>query len=358
MRIAVTAHDVQDFALAGPPAVDSAYQVFVNGHLLGSLGSFSGKTPTAFSIQPRRYAIPRSLIGREGSDSALIAFRVWMGPWELTDATAGGIHIAPALGEASGIDALYQTQWLQTIKGYIVEVMEAALFLLLAVMAWTVAAFERSERAYVWLCAALVLTGLFRANQAVFYWGQFESVHAAEVISVVLLIPLCLSAWTLAWQAWFLRRGMEWIPMVVGVLTVLYVAAHFLMGSWFHGALPAWTGTASGFVATWTRRAFILLTGIILGQAIRQRRKEAWLALTAAVLVMIGQFARELSALGIRGIWFPFGAGVSRTQYAYAIFGVVLFALLLRRLLFFAHHQRSLSFQETGELASMLVLEK
>ena len=146
--------------------------------------------------------------------------------------------------------------------------------------------------------------------------------------------------------------------MVVGVLTVLYIAAHFLMGSWFHGALPAWTGTASGFVATWTRRAFVLLTGIILGQAIRQRRKEAWLALTAAVLVMIGQFARELSALGIRGIWFPFGAGVSRSQYAYAIFAVVLFALLLRRLLFFAHQQRSLSFQETGELASMLVVKK
>jgi hypothetical protein len=358
MRVAVTAHDVHDFALAGPPAVDSAYQVFVNGHLLGALGSFALKTPTAFSIQPRRYAIPRSLIGREGSGSALIAFRVWMGPWELADPTAGGIHIAPALGEASGIDALYQMQWLQTIKGYIVEVVEAALFLLLALMAWTVAAFERSTRAYVWLCAALVLTAMFRANQAVFYWGQFESVHAAEMISVVLLIPLCLSAWTLAWHAWFVRRGMQWIPMAVGVLTVLYIAAHFLMGSWFHGVLPAWTGTASGFVVAWIRRALVLLTGIILGQAIRQRRKEAWLPLTAAVLVMIGQFARELSALGIRGIWFPFGTGVSRTQYAYAIFAVALFALLLRRLLFFAHQQRSLPFQETDELASILVVKK
>jgi len=358
LRVAVASPGIQDFALTGPPAVDSAYQVFINGHLLGGLGSFAGKTPTAFSIQPRRFAIPSSFIGGKASDSALIALRVWMGPWELADPTAGGIHIAPALGEASGIDALYQTQWLQTIKGYIVEVGEAALFLLLAVMAWTVAALERSKQAYGWLCAALVLTALFRANQAVFYWGQFESVHAAEVISVVLLIPLCLSAWTLAWHAWLLRRGMEWMPMVVGVLTVLYIAAHFLMGSWFHGILPAWTGTASGFVATWIRRAFVLLTGIILGQAIRQRRKEAWLPLTAAVLVMIGQFARELSALGIRGIWFPFGTGVSRTQYAYAIFAVVLFALLLRRLLFFAHQQRSLSFQETDERASVLVAKK
>jgi hypothetical protein len=358
MRVAVTVPDVQDFALAGPPAVDSAYQVFINGHLLGGLGSFSGTTPTAFSIQPRRFAIPRSFIGEKGSDTALIAFRVWMGPWELADPAAGGIHIAPALGEASGIDALYQMQWLQTIKGYIVEVVEAALFLLLALMAGTVAAFERSKRAYAWLCAALVLTAMYRANQAVFYWGQFESVHAAEVISVVLLIPLCLSAWTLAWHAWLVRRGMTWMPMAVGILTVLYITAQFLMGSWFHGVLPGWTGTASGLVSTWTRRAFVLLTGIIFGQAIRQRRKEAWLPLTAAVLVMIGQFARELSALGIRGIWFPFGTGVSRTQYAYAIFAVVLFALLLRRFWFFARRRRSLSLPQVNEPEARLVANR
>jgi hypothetical protein len=358
MRVAVTAPDVQDFILIGPPAVDSAYEVFFNGHLLGGAGSFSGKTPTAFSIQPRRFAIPRWLIGEKGSYSALIAFRVWMGPWDLADPTAGGIHIAPALGEASGIDALYQMQWLQTVKGYIVEVVEAALFVLLAVMAWMVAAFERSKRAYAWLCAALVLTAMFRADQAVFFWGQFESVHAAEMIRGVLLQPLCLSAWTLAWHAWFVRHRMEWMAMVVGILTVVYITAQFLMGSWFHGLLPVWIGTASGFLATWTRLAFVLLAVVILGQGIRQQRKEAWLALTAAVLVMIGQFARELSALGIPGIWFPFGAGVSRTQYAYAIFAVALFALLLRRFWFFAHQQRSLSFQETAEPAPILVARK
>src|SRR5215471_2193659 len=63
LRVAVASPGIQDFALTGPPAVDSAYQVFINGHLLGGLGSFAGKTPTAFSIQPRRFAIPSSFIG-------------------------------------------------------------------------------------------------------------------------------------------------------------------------------------------------------------------------------------------------------------------------------------------------------
>src|SRR5262245_65940040 len=93
----------------------------------------------------------------EPVNSALIAFRVWMGPWALADENAGGIHIAPALGLASSIDTLYQMQWLQTVRGYIVEVVEATAFLLLAVMACALAAFEKSKSAYFWLCVALVL---------------------------------------------------------------------------------------------------------------------------------------------------------------------------------------------------------
>jgi hypothetical protein len=168
LRMAVAAPAQQALALSGPPAVDSAYQVFVNGQLLGGFGRFTGQTPTVFSIQPRVFAIPRSLLGGEQSNSALIAFRVWMGPWDLADESAGGIHIAPALGEASSIHARYQMQWLQTLQGYIVEVVEAVAFLLLAAMAWTLMAFDRSKLAYQWLCTALGLTALYRANQVFF----------------------------------------------------------------------------------------------------------------------------------------------------------------------------------------------
>jgi hypothetical protein len=97
----------------------------------------------------------------------------------------------------------------------------------------------------------------------------------------------------------------------------------------------------SEFIATWTRFLFVLLTGLIVYRAIRQQGREAWLALPGVVLISIGLFARELSMLGIRGIWFPFGTGVSRTQFAYAAFGAVLFVLLLRRFLFFARSQRT-----------------
>jgi hypothetical protein len=142
LRLTVAAPAQEELALSGPPAADSAYQLFVNGQLLGGFGRFAGASPTVFSIQPRVFAIPRSLLSGEQANSALIAFRVWMGPWDLGDPSAGGIHIAPALDETSSIEARYQMQSLQTVRGYIVEVVEAAVFLLLAVMAGTLIAFD------------------------------------------------------------------------------------------------------------------------------------------------------------------------------------------------------------------------
>lgn len=333
LRVDVSAPSGEALALSGPPAVDSAYQVFFNGQLLGGEGRFDGRVPTVFSIQPRGFAIPRPIGDRE---SATIAFRVWMGAWDLEDPSAGGIRIAPALGKASDIGLLYESQWIQTIAGYIVEVVEAVAFIFLAVMAWTLGVVEKSEDKFYWLCIALVLTALFRANQAVFFWGQFETVHAFELISVVLIIPLCLAAWTLAWRNWLGARHTDWLPAAVGALTLVYIAAQFLTRSWFHGVFPQPLRATFPFVITVTRIVFVGLTALIVYRALREPgpdRRRIWFALPAVVLISIGQFAREVSSLGIPGIWFPFGTGVSRTQYVYAIFDVVFFAMLLRRFL-------------------------
>jgi hypothetical protein len=200
LHIAVDNPDQFALSLAGPPAVDSAYQVFLNGALLGSAGStFSGPTPSVVSIQPRIFAVPPDLLVTNRSGGDLIAFRVWMGPWDLDDPAAGGIHIAPALGQADAIEMLHQMQWLQTIRGYMAEVVEATVFVLLALIALSLS-FRRHGDPYHGIVAALVLTALYRANQAVFFWGQFETIHAFEWISIVFLYPICLAAWTLAWR--------------------------------------------------------------------------------------------------------------------------------------------------------------
>ena len=59
------------------------------------------------------------------------------------------------------------------------------------------------------------------------------------------------------------------------------------------------------------------------------------LALVTLASIIAGLFGGELlDPIGVPGIWFPFGIGVSRTQYIYAIVIPLLAFLIVRTLLF------------------------
>lgn len=61
------------------------------------------------------------------------------------------------------------------------------------------------------------------------------------------------------------------------------------------------------------------------------------MAIATMVFVMASQFTGELGSIGMPTIWFPFGIGVTLTQYAYAV-AIPLLALLIVRTL---HSQSS-----------------
>jgi hypothetical protein len=346
IRVSVAVPMGDSLALAGPPDVDNAYQVFVNGVLLGSEGNFSDQTPVIYSIQPRMSQLPASLlpVSPDGTVSVVLAFRVWMDEGALREGPdMGGIHIAPALGEASAIQGRYRLQWLQTFMGYIVDATEPILFLLLVIMACSLIAFDRSDPVYRWLSAALVLTALVRSNQPIYFWGQFESRHAFDIAKNFILIPLGLGAWTMTWHYWFRLRHPAWLPKVVGALTLLLMCSKLLSLSTWSSGIPHSLSAGIRSISNWLRFLFVLLFTRTVYAGIRQQGGEGWLALPTVVLIAIGLFAQELSVLHVPGIWFPFGVGVSRTEYAYGAFAVVMFALLLRRLLLFAKRYRSLT---------------
>jgi hypothetical protein len=326
LRVSVTPADRQSLALLGPTNVDSAYQIYVDGGLLGGVGDFSHSTPAAFGTnRPSTFPLVQA------SGPMLIAVRVWMGPWDLESSDSGGIHIAPALGTRAGVEALYEIEWMETIRGYIVDVVLAVGFILLAAMVCSLIPLERSKSAHLWLAGALVLVALMRANQAVFFWGEFETVHGFELITSVLLVPLMLGAWTIAWCQWLRLPARRWIAPAATLLTLLHIALQCLHASWFHGVFAHGVEEALAACAAAVRVLFVPLTLFILVRVAAQPGRERWFALPAIVLMSIGLFAQELSRLHVPGIWFPFGTGVSRTQYAYAAFDLALFALLSRR---------------------------
>jgi hypothetical protein len=328
IKVTVDSDKGTALALAGPTLVDSTYQLYVNGKLAGGPGVFSQTPPTVFAAKPSVFALPTS--PTDQTQTYVIAFRVWLDPLEAGE-ESGGMHVAPVIGAADAIHQLHQTQWLQTFKGYVLDAVEPLAFALLAIMVVGLIA-SRTGDNYRWLVVALIVLALLRLNQVLFFWTPYLSLRGYDIAVTVLLRPLVLAAWTLAWRDWFRLDRPRWLGYAIGALTVIYVAIACLGRPWFAPEATHGLKAMTSIVIQGLRLVFaaIYLGVIGLGVA-RSPKPSTWLAALAAILVGIGLFATELSALGIPGIWFPYGTGVSRSQYAYAIFIAVLFVMILMR---------------------------
>lgn len=349
MRISVAAPVGESLALAGPADVDDAYEIFWNGALLGGVGAFSSARPSVYSILPRTFPLPQPTQSSAGqcfataqTVSGVVAFRVWMAPATVPAAPdVGGIHIAPLVGGSGAISTRQTIQWLELFRGYVVDVIEPGGFVLLAIMAFCLFVWSSADSGYLWLTLALLLLALARGNLAFFSWTQVESALAFEIVQNVLLIPLGLGTWTIAWGAWLRVRERGFVTRAAGTLTLVFMASQFCSSSFTARFLPHGALVASQSASATVRLLFAALLVLVVLWGIRQRGREGWLTLPAVALLSVGLFAQELSAVHVPSIWFPFGTGVSRTQFVYPIFDMVLFALLIRRLGSFARGNES-----------------
>jgi hypothetical protein len=329
-RFTVAAPADGTIALLGPWAVDSVYQVYANGILLGGVGDFSDTTPVAHGTHyPKFFALPPALAS---GGPMVLAIRVWSGTW--TGADGGGIHVAPAVGEREAVFARYQLQWLKIFEGYAVDAVPALLFMLMALLVLCLWPFERDAQASGWLAAALLLSGIQRGNQAFFFWWQIETIQEFVYGITVLVGSLSLGAWVMAWRAWFKVERPLWLPRVVAVLSLALIAVQALAYSRVLGSisLPHWASMGLHDLILGLRWAFLLAFVLVVCQGIRGEGRESWYALPAVLAIGAVLFSAELSALHVPGIWFPYGVGVSLSEYMSVVFDVLLFGLLLRRL--------------------------
>src|SRR5882757_2963376 len=233
LKVSLDSLPGNNLALTAPPAVDDAYQLFINGSLLGSAGNFSDTVPIVYSIQPRMFLLPENV---KKEKNFTIAFRVWMSSFS-QGPEAGGIHIAPALGEKTHIEKKYRFQWAQTIKGYIVEVALPIMFILLAITIFLLNRSRKPALSCKWFITALVLVGLMRLNQAVYFWFQIENRNQSSIIGPVILRSLVLGSWLMAWREWFDLHRPKWLPKIIAILSLLYMVAQLLGLSWVSNSI-------------------------------------------------------------------------------------------------------------------------
>jgi hypothetical protein len=254
------------------------------------------------------FALPADAVGTRG----VLAVRTFMQPGNAAASDGGGMHIAPMLVPRPESRALYHVQWWRTIAGYIVDLIEPIAMFALAGLAFVIRRRSSHPGFLAFAVIALVLSALKRLENPIYAWTDLLSLPAYGWW-MALLMPLSLVAWTLTWNRWCLRA---WRTIDIAAIAL------------------AITGIAGGamHVAAMTpvsRLGSLALLALIALRIVRAGPMRV-LALVTMASILIAQFADELSAIGIPGIWFPLGIGVSRTQYAYAIAIPLLGFLIVR----------------------------
>jgi len=298
------------FDILGPTLVEDGYELYWNGRLLGGSGSL-GAHPRVVSTRPLRFALPPDAAGTRG----VLALRVFELTRAQPGATGGGMHSAPILAPRPISDGLHQAQWDRTIAGYLVDAAEPlAMFALIGLALWC---WPRSShrRFLAVLCIALALTGARRLNNALAAWTDVLDLKTYSFLAKYMWMP-AVAAWAFAWNRWCARpwRSIDAAALVIMVAQIAGTAMH------------------AASVTSISRLASIALF-VVIGARIVRGGAMRILALVCLALITVSSFGDELlDPIGVPGIWFPFGIGVSRTQYLYVILIPLLAVLIVRTL--------------------------
>ena len=225
------------------------------------------------------------------------------------------MHSAPILAPRPISDALHRVQWQRTIAGYIVDAIEPIAMFALIGLALGYLSCSSHKGFLIFASIALALMAARRLNNAIVAWTDLQDLTTYGWLASVMWVPT-VAAWTLAWNRWCLP---PWRSIDVSA-AALAVA----------GLIGAVTDSAS--VTRGSRLGSIALFVVIAVRIVRSGPPRI-LALVTLASIMAALFGGELlDTIGIPGIWFPFGIGVSRTQYIYAI-AIPLVAFLIVRTL-------------------------
>ena len=345
MKVRVADSGADTLWLAGPALVDNAYELFVNGHFIGGIGDFSHTPPRIFGIHPRLFALPRELWVEDRKElSAVIAMRVASLKGISAPTNGGGVHIAPVLGTEVGVRDHYRLQWLEKAEALAVDAAEPVFFLLLAALALSMLPFDPKDHFSVWIAVVLALLAATWFNQPLFWIGRFETLQDFVLWRATIVDGLTLGAWIMAWRAAFGLGQARWIAIACAALTVLFLLVRPLSTPLLLPNLPPEVITVAAAVIRVIRLGFLLLliVTIVLGYS----HKATWALLLTVLAGSISIFAREVRQIGVPGIWFPYGVGLSLSECANAAFGSFLFIYLLRRLWYFVPAVRN----ATGKL--------
>ncbi len=345
-------------AIKMPREVDDAYQVYVNGQMVGELGKFRQHGVTAYSGLPRAFRLPGEL--RNGPMT--VAVRMWMDsatPFNSPD--AGGMHGPPVLGHAGVIGTQIRLDWDNIAHYFGSGFLEILILFLALLVAASLLGLDRTERAYLWLslvCAVTILA------DGVTLSGVFSMLipQVPQVILLdVIINPMRIGLWVIFWGYWFRIVHIHWIRVAVWVLVLLLMIGMAMLRPPLYGQTVPIALAASLRPALLTLKlGFAVLLFAITVQGIRKQKTEGWLAFCAVLLVAVALYQRELRLLHVRTGFLLFGFNLSLGTIA-TIFSLFLITVMLLRRFLHAENRRQqwkIEIEQAGQVQHVLIPEE
>jgi len=282
-------------AIRMPLSVDDAYQVYVNGQLLGEFGRFTANHVTFINAQPRAFPLPDSV----RSGPVTIAIRMWLDAGTpLISPDAGGLHSPPLLGQAQVIESMLQLAWDDMDRSQARVFLQLPVFGLMVLLGLFLFRADRRERCYLWMSLAC-LTDVFYMLISLF--GSYTTslpMAAENFLLDVVLSPLIFALWVLFWGHWFGLTEMRRIHAAAWSLFLLLILSVAPMRAPLFGSLVPVSAASFLVPATvFLKLCFGAVIVWIVYRGIRLRGSEGWLGLPAIVLLPIWLYADELSTV-------------------------------------------------------------
>ncbi|HEX4021135.1 MAG TPA: SpoIIE family protein phosphatase [Acidobacteriaceae bacterium] len=347
-----------DLWLEMPPNFDDAYQLYVNGKLIGGFGKFTPKHVRRFYSRATRFHLPMA----DANGEMVLALRFYMSvdtpQWSFR---AGGLHSAPVIGMERTIALLQLRNNNVNLHTFLSFLLLGLVLLIAGIVSLWLYLMDRSERAYLWLTAAFLMGAMLSIVQFLgssTYLFPITPLLLFEDVFGFALLPLF---WLLFWVHWFRLRAQRLVTRVAWSLALVELCVFACLRQPVLGTVvpPEW---AHGIwlCSVILRIAFaLLLVGVTVG-GIRQDRAEGWIALPAIILFGITLFAMDMEVLGIPVEYFPLGIHVGILAIAYFVLALVVLGLVMRRFLRSQVHQQELvhEMEQAQAVQSLLVPEQ
>ncbi len=322
-------------ALKMPDSVDDAYQVYVNGELIGELGDFTDHKVTAYSTLPRGFRLPSKV----RSGVITVAIRLWMDSATIFNSPdAGGMHGPPVLGNASVIASQVQLDWDDTAHGVGSGFLEMLILLLALAVATSLFWLDSTEDSYRWLGFVSLATLLGNTLVLLVNFTTSIGQTSAVILQDVILTPMRIGLWVIFWGYWFRLDRMSRLHRLVWGMVLLLSAGTAMLRPPLHGQVVPLE--AGAFIEPLLLAVKLGLAGLLLVvtyRGIRKEKAEGWMALPAVLLAAIANYQRELRLIHVPTMYTVWDFSIQLGTVS-TILSLLLVTLMLSRR--FLHSQR------------------